>query len=509
MAGEGGKSNGSEAYIPLPDPYGEGFEYSEDPIENTRIQWKTLENRRIRVGRIARYPILMVWRTLSGFALATFAFVSVIHSPIIESANGYIFILIPFILVAASPTVIAGESAWRAMQARISLREQGGVRVGKKHILRAQPGMDRIMESLSDQRRNNAVLVLLSASTVTLLLLASAVDSNSLAWNLALLVAMTLGIAQSFHGIFSYGFIRQLGDPFSSIAFHAPTHHPTQLASVLGDLLVAHLDPDLFLEWEAWQKQFRKALIPGHITKQALERLLYILHLHMEEELSTDMAHQELKSFISEDRFQALLLDEEARFNWRTIQRLIAHSRGWQPEAFLLLDRLQNDLLAGTPSMLGAEWRMDVALAGKCYEGSGNLFIVLNNQTFESRHVRVEVLTPNGEPETRDHRFELTACPPPQQSVQLSHITEEDALDWMPRYLERGVVLWIGVAWPRSFRGAADVQVILRDDDGIVLESQVIRTMIHRAAGSQVKQRIRTLDAARVHGELPLPKLVF
>ena len=58
MAGEGGKSNGSEAYIPLPDPYGEGFEYSEDPIENTRNQWKALENRRIRAGRIARHPIL-------------------------------------------------------------------------------------------------------------------------------------------------------------------------------------------------------------------------------------------------------------------------------------------------------------------------------------------------------------------------------------------------------------------------------------------------------------------
>ena len=88
-------------------------------------------------------------------------------------------------------------------------------------------------------------------------------------------------------------------------------------------------------------------------------------------------------------------------------------------------------------------------------------------------------------------------------------MTDEDALDWMPRYLERGVVLWIGVAWPRSFRGAADVQVILRDDEGIVLESQVIRTIIHRVAGSQAKQRIRTLEAARVHGELPLPKLVF
>jgi hypothetical protein len=229
----------------------------------------------------------------------------------------------------------------------------------------------------------------------------------------------------------------------------------------------------------------------------------------LEQELSTEKAYDELKSFIIEKRFKSLLLDNEARFNWRTIQRLLAHSRGWQPEAFLLLDRLQNDLLAGTPPMLRAEWRMDVALDENCYEGSGNLFIVLNNQTFESRHVRVEVLTPNGEPETRDHRFELSACPPPQSSVLLSHPTDDDALDWMPRYLERGVVLWIGVAWPRSFNGPADVQVILRDDDGIVLESQVIRTMVQRSAGSQTQTRIRKLEAARRHGELPLPKLLF
>jgi len=509
MALDRGEANGPSAHIALPDPYGEGFEYSEDPIENTREQWAILERRRLAAGRIARHPLLMIWRTLSGFCLAAFAFISVIYSPLIESANGLIFILIPFVLIGVSPTVIAGESAWQAMQARISLREQGGVSGGKGHILRAQPGMDRIIESLSDQRRNNAVLGLLSATTVALLILASAVASNSLAWNLALLVAMTLGIAQSFYGIFSYDFIRQLGDPFPSIVFHAPTHHPTQLGSVLGDLLVAHLDPDLFLEWEAWQKEFRKALVPGHITKQSLERLLYILHLHLEQELSTDMALDELKSFLIEDRFESLLLNDEARFNWRTIQRLLAHSRGWQPEAFLLLDRLQNDLLAGTPTMLRAEWRMDVALDENCYEGSGNLFIVLNNQTFESRHVRVEVLTPNGEPETRDHRFELSACPPPQSSVLLSHLKEDDALDWMPRYLERGVVLWIGVAWPRSFRGPADVQIILRDDDGIVLESQVIRTMVQRSAGNQTKNRIRKLEVARRHGELPLPKLLL
>ena len=509
MAAKGSKSTESDAYVPLPDPYGEGFEYSEDPIENTRNQWSVLENRRLRAGRVARHPILMLWRTLSGFSLAVFAFASLLYAPVIESLNGLIFILIPLILIAVAPTVIAGESAWQAMQARISLREQGGVRKGKKHALRAQPGMDRILESLNDQRRNNLVLTLLSSLTVVLLMLASVVTSNSLAWNLALLIAMTLGIAQTFHGFFSYGFIRQLGDPFPSIVFHAPTHHPTQLGSVLGDLLVAHLDPDLYLEWEEWQKMFRKAMIPGHITKQALERLLYILHLHMEEELTTQMAYEELKSFLSEERFEKLLLDEGARFNWRTIQRLIAHSRGWQPEAFLLLDRLQNDLLSGAPPLLRAEWRMDVALDDNCYEGSGNLFIALNNQTFESRAVRVEVLTPNGEPETRDHRFELSACPPPKSAVLLSHAVEDDALDWVPRYLERGVVLWIGVAWPRSFQGPVDVQVILRDDEGIVLESQVIRTIVRRSAGRQTNKRMHKLEDARKQGDLPLPKVAF
>ena len=319
---------------------------------------------------------------------------------------------------------------------------------------------------------------------------------------------MTGGIAQTFHSVFSYDFVRQQGDTFPSLVFHAPTHHPTQLGSVLGDLLVAHLDPDLSLEWEEWRTSFKKALIPGNIPKQALERLLYILHLHMEEEIGVDMAIEEFKAFILADRVPALLLNDDNRFNWRSLQRLIAHARGWQPGAFLLLDRLQYDLLSGAPPLLRAEWRMDVALDETCHGGAGNLFILLNNQTFTERHVRVEVLTPNGEPETRDHRFELSPCPPPRQAVSLSHPSEDDALDWIPRYLERGVVLWIGVAWPKHFSGSADVQVILRSDDGIVLESQVVRTEVRRSGGSQSKVRTRNLEIARRKGELPLPKVV-
>ena len=95
MAAKGSKSTESDAFIPLPDPYGEGFEYSEDPIENTRNQWSVLEKRRLSAGRIARHPVLMLWRTMSGFSLAVFAFSSLLYAPIIDSLNGLIFILIP------------------------------------------------------------------------------------------------------------------------------------------------------------------------------------------------------------------------------------------------------------------------------------------------------------------------------------------------------------------------------------------------------------------------------
>ena len=46
------------------------------------------------------------------------------------------------------------------------------------------------------------------------------------------------------------------------------------------------------------------------------------------------------------------------------------------------------------PEISRAKWRMDVALVDLCVGGATNLFIVLNNQTFEKRNVTVEVCIP-------------------------------------------------------------------------------------------------------------------
>ena len=189
------------------------------------------------------------------------------------------------------------------------------------------------------------------------------------------------------------------------------------------------------------------------------------------------------------------------------MQRLIQHARAWQIEVFDLLDRLQNDLLAGSPSITKSPWRMDMALAERCSNRTGHLFIALNNQTKEDRHLKVEVIVPGGMPETQVHRFELPACPGPQAAVKITDPLLEDALDWMPKYLEKGVILWIGVAWNEKVSGRRNVQVILRDDEENILDSRIIRTDVLVGESNLTKQRLKRMLNARRKGENDLPTI--
>ena len=49
--------------------------------------------------------------------------------------------------------------------------------------------------------------------------------------------------------------------PIDVAVMQAPTHHPTQLGSILGDLVSAHLDPDLELDWSEWKNKFFKIIL--------------------------------------------------------------------------------------------------------------------------------------------------------------------------------------------------------------------------------------------------------
>ena len=146
-----------------------------------------------------------------------------------------------------------------------------------------------------------------------------------------------------------------------------------------------------------------------------------------------------------------------------------------------------------------------MALADRCSNRTGHLFIALNNQPSKNRHLRVEVIVPGGMPENQVHRFELRSCPGPEGAVNITDPLVEDALDWMPKYLEKGVILWIGVAWEENVKGRRNVQVILRDDEGNILDSRIIRTEVLTGESNLSRQRLKRMLKARSKAESTPP----
>ena len=325
-----------DSALELPDPYGHGFERIEDPLEKTRIQWNHLETRRKLFGNIARNWMLIYWRSIVGLLLSFTAMLGILFPEQISEKN-WLIILFPLpVLLAVIPNIIAVESAWHAMQAKLSLREQGGLTDGVRHTLRVQPGIDRIIDGLRDHRRSNLISTVLVSIAFSMILLATATKAGSVAWNLALLVSASTGFIYTFHAQYTNLNVKQLGDRFPNLVFHAPTHHQTQLGSILSDLLSAHLDPDLALEWNNWKSNLHDSLMPGNDQKQALERLLYLLYLHDLEEVSDADVRKEFSTFIIKGKLKSILYDQDSDFNWRTLQRLISHAKAWQPSAFNL-----------------------------------------------------------------------------------------------------------------------------------------------------------------------------
>ena len=490
----------------LPNPYSKDFDRSEDSISHSLLDYESAEAQRVKYGKLACNSVVLLTRRIAGLLMAITALSGVVapNQPLTRPTS-MVLLWIPMLLISIAPALIAAERAMTALVLRSSLWKEEAIVKGVKRDMMAEPGMDRIKAGLNDIRIHNATASILAGVSLLLLILAAGLEPDGLAYNLVLLITLTTSLALSFHAIFTTDDIRKLGDELPYLILHSPTHHPMQLDTILGDLVYAHLDPDHSLLWTMWEDKLSLSILPGVDQRQARERILYLLHLNSRGNLSDEETLNELKEFIKPLAIKDLLLNEDAQFNWIRLQRLIEHARAWQGEVFDLLDRLQNDLLSGSAIITKDDWRMDLALASRCDNGTGHLFIALNNQTASDRHLRVEVIAPGGIPESQVHRFELSSCPGPDGAVKITDPLIEDALDWMPKYLEKGVILWIGVAWKSGIRGKRNVQVILRDDDDTILGSRIIRTEVIAGESSLSQHRLKRMLKARVKGESALP----
>ncbi len=506
------KVSGIEKALPgtnsgFPTPQGDNWNNIVDTIESSLNALSSSDRDRVKFGNLANNRIILSLRSITGLMMAITALSGVIiPDTIFLNPSLTVILWIPLLLISILPSFISGEKASSVLILRSALWKQGEIQKGIKRDMMAEPGMDRIKTGINDARISNGISAILSATAILLLIAAGGLDSDTIAYNLLLLIAMVLSLSLSFHSIFTIDHIQKMGDKMPYLVLHSPTHHPTQLDTILGDLVLSHLDPDLTAQWQKWENKLSQSLLPGAESRQARERILYLMHLNLRGDLSNQETLDELKEFIKYKSIQSLLLDEDNIFNWNTIQRLIRHAKSWREEVFDLLDRLQTDLVTGAPEIIASDWRMDTALAPYCNDGNGHLFIALNNQTSKDKHMRVEVIVPGGKPQSHTHRFELSSCNPPSGALKITDPLLDDALDWMPKYLETGVILWIGVCWDKSVRGERNIQIILRDDEGIVVDSRTVRTTVTARDKHLYSRRLKGMLDARKIGNRNLPE---
>ncbi|MED5350391.1 MAG: hypothetical protein VYB50_02740 [Candidatus Thermoplasmatota archaeon] len=490
----------------LPNPYGTGFEDSIGQLEKTQNEWQKIEKVRIESGRWTSHRGFIIMR--SGIGLFTWLYC--VLSVIFPHQFGWslpwtVFLFLLAYAFVLTPPIMAAESSWRAFSLRTSLWEQGGMRGGERTGLKSHQGMDRIAESLRDSRRNNGFSVLIGIVTLLMLFFSSGSSYESLAYNLGLLVAMTTSLAFMFHSIFTQDSMFRFGDDFPYLMIHAPTQHPTQPDTVMGDIIKTHLDPDTLLDWDDWEIMLRNALKPRQNYVITRERLFYILYLQHQGIISMEEALVELELSIKPDKIKEILLDQDLVFNWTKIQRIILHAKAWQPQLFQLIDRLHNDLNRGKSAILADDWRLDLAIEKSKKSQSGHLFICVNNQSKSNQRVIVDVVVPGGLPELRTQQFEIQSSKRPTAPLPVNHETKEDVLDWAPKYLQKGAFLWLPLAWDEDFGGQKVVQVILKDFEGKIIKSRTIHTAELTLSGRLFESRLEAILFARKVGNGPIP----
>ena len=141
----------------------------------------------------------------------------------------------------------------------------------------------------------------------------------------------------------------------------------------------------------------------GHEPAAALEHMLASLHLNARGLQSNEEMLQSIREVYKISAMD-YLTNPENKININTIQRLLAHTRAWQPGLFRLIDRLHDASKNGELILSENNWRMDLDLPPRSSDGQSDLFVMVHNGSKSDMIIEVEVVTAHGEPERQTLR---------------------------------------------------------------------------------------------------------
>tara|TARA_B100000900_G_scaffold83451_1_gene67449 strand:+ start:2580 stop:3983 length:1404 start_codon:yes stop_codon:yes gene_type:complete len=373
--------------------------------------------------------------------------------------------------------------------ARMSARHRLQLRIGGLKSKEAYPGVERILNTLHERVLRERVRLFLSLLAALSLLAVWELETGYILGQILISFSVILGVICWINTFYLEGSIPMRSKRFPLLSLHAPTLHDSILERVLTDVLVAHLDPETAGSWDDWASHLSHKVRDGHSPPAALEHMLAALHLNARGLLTNEEMLQSIKEVYKVSAMD-YLTDSKEKININTIQRLLAHTRAWQPGLFRLIDRLHDASKNGELSLSENKWRMDLDLPPRSSDGQSDLFVMVHNGSKLDMTIEVEVVTAHGEPEVQTLRV-------PCKKTETKQIVTLDGL------LDAALVLWIGVAWPSTVSGPHPVQVTINGDDGITLSSTVVHTTLTSSLHPE-SAGVRMTDAAEAVRKLAL-----
>ena len=504
MEGDDSLDLSSTMPLQIPDPDGNNIPLDEFE-ENEEIYTDKLRN--ISVNFSSSFPVKLL-RLLLGPVMIFCLIVLMVFSEQVETNNIGIFMIV-------FPSLVLLPS-WYAAEKQFATAENDFGDNNKntdKLSLNSFPGAERILSMIRGNRLNERIRLVTFSSVGILVLLHNNFEDGSLGNVLILmtsLILLSIGVAQTIRLERS---IQMRSTEFKYLPFHAPTQHSSQMHTVLSDLIEAHMDPDSASQWSAWLDELKPSIrnkLPASLARERIVQAIYLSNMTGEDgtnawklnNILTSIVRREMRDRIMQQESTSSEFEEEPLspaekplpFNITTLNRLLEHTEAWQPGLFRIIRRVRNDILSGNVSLTDSEWRMDHDLPLTCSDGQGDLFLMIHNFGEVEETVEVEVVVPDGLPISQTFRVTPQPTPSLPAAIPLNTMSMTETLaDRLSILMERGLVLWIGIAWSPKSRGQHPVQIHLRKEGGETISSVVLSTdVLQRSSGSgstQVRMR--------------------
>lgn len=504
MEGDDSLDLSSTMPLQIPDPDGNNIPLDEFE-ENEEIYTDKLRN--ISVNFSSSLPVKLL-RLLLGPVMIFCLIVLMVFSEQVETNNIGIFMIV-------FPSLVLLPS-WYAAEKQFATAENDFGDNNKntdKLSLNSFPGAERILSMIRGNRLNERIRLVTFSSVGILVLLHNNFEDGSPGNVLILmtsLILLSIGVAQTIRLERS---IQMRSTEFKYLPFHAPTQHSSQMHTVLSDLIEAHMDPDSASQWSAWLDELKPSIrnkLPASLARERIVQAVYLSNMTGEDgtnawklnNILTSIVRREMRDRIMQQESTSSEFEEEPLspaekplpFNITTLNRLLEHTEAWQPGLFRIIRRVRNDILSGNVSLTDSEWRMDHDLPLTCSDGQGDLFLMIHNFGEVQETVEVEVVVPDGLPISQTFRVTPQPTPSLPAAIPLNTMSMTETLaDRLSILMERGLVLWIGIAWSPKSRGQHPVQIHLRKEGGETISSVVLSTdVLQRSSGSgstQVRMR--------------------